>query len=134
MAPMTIMTLVPGATISLITALVATSRFALVLAFFSEESMGKDILAATAAYAAVMVVFVGDRLGTSTRQNLKKRRQRRKDGSIANSHLNTQLPLGANSFIFWANNLGIEYIIGSYFPEADSVGIIFLILFTIASY
>ena len=43
---------------SIITASVATSPFTLVLGFGARELGGKDILAATAAYAAVLVVFV----------------------------------------------------------------------------
>jgi len=60
--PMLIMALRPGITIALITVSIATLIFALVLAFFAVGSMGKDVLAATAAYAAVLVVFVGTSL------------------------------------------------------------------------
>lgn len=41
------------------TATVATMLFALLLAIGGQELAGKDVLAATAAYAAVLVVFVG---------------------------------------------------------------------------
>ena len=57
--PMLLMALVAGKTASLVTASVATVLFALTLAFFASDSLGKDVLAATAAYAAVLVVFVG---------------------------------------------------------------------------
>ena len=47
----------------MVTTLVTTSAFTLgiglILAFWMEDSNGKDIIAATAAYAAVLVVFVG---------------------------------------------------------------------------
>ncbi|KAF4632146.1 hypothetical protein G7Y89_g5973 [Cudoniella acicularis] len=58
-APMLIMTLVPGKHTALITASISTLLFAFILALFADGSMGKDVLAATAAYAAVLVVFVG---------------------------------------------------------------------------
>ena len=57
--PMLIMTLHPSKNTSLITVSVATFVFALVLAFIARDSAGKDVLGATAAYAAVLVVFVG---------------------------------------------------------------------------
>ena len=57
--PMLIMTLHPSTNVSLITTSLATFLFALILAFGATESAGKDVLAATAAYAAVLVVFVG---------------------------------------------------------------------------
>ena len=57
--PMLIMTLHPSTNVSLITTSLATFIFALILAFGATESAGKDVLAATAAYAAVLVVFVG---------------------------------------------------------------------------
>jgi hypothetical protein len=44
---------------NLITASVATVIFALVLAFGASDSTGKDVLGATAAYTAVLVVFIG---------------------------------------------------------------------------
>lgn len=57
--PMLIMTLHPSRNTSLITVSVATFVFALALAFIARDSAGKDVLGATAAYAAVLVVFVG---------------------------------------------------------------------------
>ena len=57
--PMLIMTLHPSRNTSLITVSVATFLFALALAFIARDSAGKNVLAATAAYAAVLVVFVG---------------------------------------------------------------------------
>ena len=58
-APMLIMRLHP----TLVTQLVTTSVFILVvsiiLAFYMRDAQKRDILAATAAYAAVLVVFVG---------------------------------------------------------------------------
>ena len=57
--PMLIMTLHPSRNVSLVTTSLATFLFALILAFGATESAGKDVLAATAAYAAVLVVFVG---------------------------------------------------------------------------
>ena len=57
--PMLIMTLHPSRNVSLVTTSLATFLFALILAFSATESAGKDVLAATAAYAAVLVVFVG---------------------------------------------------------------------------
>ena len=60
--PMLIMTLHPSKNTNLITVSVATFLFALVLAFVARDSAGKDVLASTAAYAAVLVVFVGTSL------------------------------------------------------------------------
>ena len=57
--PMLIMTLHKSENTSLITVSVATFIFALVMAVAAKESAGKDVLGATAAYAAVLVVFVG---------------------------------------------------------------------------
>jgi hypothetical protein len=57
--PMLIMVLKPSQTASLITVSVATIIFSLVLAKFATDSAAKDVLGATAAYAAVLVVFVG---------------------------------------------------------------------------
>jgi len=59
MGPVLIMTLRPGRNISLITTSIAIILFALMLAFWARNTSGKDILAATAAYAAVLVVFIG---------------------------------------------------------------------------
>ena len=57
--PMLIMTLHPSRNTSLITVSLATFLFALLLAVVAKDSAGKDVLGATAAYAAVLVVFVG---------------------------------------------------------------------------
>ena len=48
-----------GQTTSLVTTSVAIILFALTLAILANDTSGKDILAATAAYAAVLVVFIG---------------------------------------------------------------------------
>lgn len=61
--PMLVMTLHPSRNTSLITVSAATFLFALVLALVATDSDGKDVLAATAAYAAVLVVFVGTSSG-----------------------------------------------------------------------
>jgi peptidoglycan/LPS O-acetylase OafA/YrhL len=57
--PMLIMALHPGLTIDLITTSVATVIFGIVIAIWGTDSSGKDVLASTAAYAAVLVVFIG---------------------------------------------------------------------------
>ncbi|KAF5008830.1 hypothetical protein FDECE_4909 [Fusarium decemcellulare] len=57
--PMILMTLRQDKNTSLITASVATAIFVLVLTVAGRGLGGKDVLAATAAYAAVLVVFVG---------------------------------------------------------------------------
>jgi hypothetical protein len=57
--PMLLMVLHRDRNTSIITASVATSLFTLILGFAARELGGKDILAATAATAAVLVVFVG---------------------------------------------------------------------------
>ena len=62
--PMLIMTLQPSRDKSLITVSVAAIVFALTLALCATDECGKDVLAATAAYTAVLVVFVG--ISTST--------------------------------------------------------------------
>lgn len=59
LVPVIIMTLVHGVTESLVTTSVAIVLFALALAVYATNTSGKDILAATAAYAAVLVVFIG---------------------------------------------------------------------------
>lgn len=53
------MSLNPGRTTSLVTVAVAIVCFAGMLAWKASQTSGKDILAATAAYAAVLVVFIG---------------------------------------------------------------------------
>lgn len=63
--PMLVMTLHPSRNTSLITVSVATFLFALLLAFLARDSAGKDVLGATAAYAAVLVVFVGTSMSPS---------------------------------------------------------------------
>ncbi|KAK0710484.1 hypothetical protein B0T21DRAFT_376666 [Apiosordaria backusii] len=57
--PMILMVLKPDRNTSLITVSVATAIFIIVLAYGAKGLAGKDVLAATAAYAAVLVVFVG---------------------------------------------------------------------------
>jgi hypothetical protein len=57
--PMLLMVLHRDLNTSVITASVATILFALILAMMGRSLAGKDVLAATAAYAAVLVVFVG---------------------------------------------------------------------------
>ena len=59
MIPMLIMSLHPCLILDMITASVATVIFALVVAFGSIDSTWKDVLVSTAAYTAVLVVFVG---------------------------------------------------------------------------
>jgi len=58
-APNLIMTLHQTKVTSLVTTSVFTLAVAVVLAHFMTDSTEKDILAATAGYAAVLVVFVG---------------------------------------------------------------------------
>jgi hypothetical protein len=62
-APMLIMALHSNQkNVALITTSVATIIFALILALGGTDSSGKDVLGATAAYTAVLVVFVGTSL------------------------------------------------------------------------
>jgi len=61
-APVILMTLKPTLTVDLVTASVATAVFSLALVGFATDMSGKDVLASTAAYAAVMVVFIGTSL------------------------------------------------------------------------
>jgi hypothetical protein len=63
--PTIIMTLHSSKNTCLITTSVATFIFAVVLAIFASGSIGKDVLGATAAYAAVLVVFIGTSLSAS---------------------------------------------------------------------
>jgi hypothetical protein len=58
-APMLIMTLHPTKLTSLLTTSLFVIVVALILARVMDEAQNKDIVAATAAYAAVLVVFVG---------------------------------------------------------------------------
>jgi hypothetical protein len=64
--PMLIMVFKPSRNTSLITTSVATFLFAIVIALGARDCTGKDILTGTAAYAAVLVVFVGTTMTTST--------------------------------------------------------------------
>jgi len=64
--PMLLMVLHRGLNTSIITASVATALFALLLAIGAKNLHGKDVLAATAAYAAVLVVFVGTSMAPVT--------------------------------------------------------------------
>jgi hypothetical protein len=57
--PMLVMALVPGLTTSLITTAAATLIFDTVFVIMGTDASGKDILTWTAAYTAVLVVFVG---------------------------------------------------------------------------
>jgi hypothetical protein len=58
-APMHIMTLHPSKVTSLVTTSVFVTVVGVVLAKFMTDATPKDIIGATAAYAAVLVVFVG---------------------------------------------------------------------------
>lgn len=58
-SPVLVMVLHPSRNINLITVSVATILFAVLLAIGASDGTGKDVLAATAAYAAVLVVFLG---------------------------------------------------------------------------
>jgi hypothetical protein len=60
--PTVVMSKVPGINVSLITTSVAVFLFGVALAFGATDSTGKDVLTATAAYTAVLVVFVGTSL------------------------------------------------------------------------
>jgi hypothetical protein len=64
-APTVIMALYPYRNTCLATTAAATVIFALVLAFGARDSTGKDVLAATAAYTAVLVVFLGSSVASS---------------------------------------------------------------------
>jgi hypothetical protein len=57
--PMLLMVLHKGEVTSLSTASVATMLFALGLAILGKDLKGQEVLASVAAYAAVLVVFVG---------------------------------------------------------------------------
>lgn len=57
--PILIMSFHPSKTNSLVTTSVATLFFATIMALAARDCTGKDVLAATAAYAAVLVVFIG---------------------------------------------------------------------------
>ena len=62
-APMLIMVLAPSLVTSLVTTCVFVFAFSLVISFFLEKAF--DVLSATAAYAAVLVVFVGTSIGSA---------------------------------------------------------------------
>ncbi|KAL5328122.1 hypothetical protein ACEPPN_005830 [Leptodophora sp. 'Broadleaf-Isolate-01'] len=62
--PMLVMVLVPGQNTSLITASVCVFAFGIVVSWFLEKKF--DVLSATAAYAAVLVVFVGTSTGVAS--------------------------------------------------------------------
>ncbi len=57
-----IMTLKPTLEGNLLTASISTMIFAIMMVIFATDASGKDVLASTAAYAAVMVVFIGTSL------------------------------------------------------------------------
>lgn len=57
--PMLIMTLHPSKVTSLVITVVFATVVAALLAYFFQDATPKDIMGATAAYAAVLVVFVG---------------------------------------------------------------------------
>jgi hypothetical protein len=59
LGPMLLMVLKPSRTTSLSTVCVATTLFTLILAFMAKNLKGQEVLAATATYAAVLVVFIG---------------------------------------------------------------------------
>ncbi|KAF5009263.1 hypothetical protein FDECE_4475 [Fusarium decemcellulare] len=62
--PMLIMVLHPGKMASMLTTSSFVVAAAICLAVFMEDSQSKDVIACTAAYAAVLVVFVGAGGGT----------------------------------------------------------------------
>jgi VIT1/CCC1 family predicted Fe2+/Mn2+ transporter len=64
--PMLIMALHPGLTLDLVTTSVATVVFGIIIALLGTDSSGKDVLTSTAAYAAVLVVFVGASLSPTS--------------------------------------------------------------------
>ncbi|MCJ1231330.1 hypothetical protein MMC12_008007 [Toensbergia leucococca] len=66
--PMLVMALVPGIKCSLITTSLATVMFALFITYYT-EIVDKDIVVATAGYAAVLVVFVGTSTNTCGQNN-----------------------------------------------------------------
>lgn len=57
--PVLVMVLYPSRNTNLITVSIATIVFAFLLAIGASDGTGKDVLAATAAYTAVLVVFFG---------------------------------------------------------------------------
>lgn len=65
--PMWLMVLQSGLYTALITTTGFVAGFGILMAYFLEE--GKDVLASTAAYAAVLVVFVGTSTQSATEQS-----------------------------------------------------------------
>lgn len=63
--PVLVMVLYPSRNTNLVTVSIATILFAFLLAIGASDGTGKDVLAATAAYTAVLVVFFGTS-GSST--------------------------------------------------------------------
>jgi hypothetical protein len=63
--PMLIMSLHPSKLTSLVTTSVFVVAVTVVLAYVMEDAQNKDIVAATVAYAALLVVFVGTGSGGS---------------------------------------------------------------------
>ncbi|KAI0891427.1 hypothetical protein F4806DRAFT_500979 [Annulohypoxylon nitens] len=61
-APVILMTLNPTVTLDLVTVSISTVLFSLFMVIFATDMSGKDVLTSTAAYAAVMVVFLGTSL------------------------------------------------------------------------
>ena len=57
--PMLIMVMDPRKITTVVTTSVFTLAIGLILAFWMDEAESKDMIGATAAYAAVLVVFVG---------------------------------------------------------------------------
>lgn len=57
--PMLVMTLCEGRLVGLVTTSVCVMGVACLLAWLMEDAAARDIVGATAAYAAVLVVFVG---------------------------------------------------------------------------
>lgn len=63
--PVLLMVLHRDLNTSIITACVATTLFTLILAFAGRDLAGKDVLGAAAAYAAVLVIFVGTSMSST---------------------------------------------------------------------
>lgn len=69
--PTVIMAKFEGVNVSLITTSVSVIIFGFILAYGATDSTGKDVLAATAAYTAVLVVFIGTSLSGTGSSNLE---------------------------------------------------------------
>lgn len=67
-APVILMTLNPTITADLVTVSVATALFSLFMVIFATDMSGRDVLASTAGYAAVMVVFLSTSLQVISQQ------------------------------------------------------------------